>query len=231
MKVSEKPHERCSPEVAELLCRMAGLGAVTAEALAAHRNCSTASARGRLLALQRLGLVARWRPLVGEPSLYTVTQRGVRTAGIVGISPARVSASGARHALWCSRAVTALERAYPRHRVLGEPEFRGLERENGRPLYSVPISGVGAGALHRPDLVLEIDCQQELSPVAVEVELTVKAPRRLVAICRAWARCRQLAGVLYLTSEEVQAPLARAIETAQAGDRIVQIRLEDLERI
>jgi hypothetical protein len=230
MKVSEKPHESGSPEVSELLCRMAGLGAVTAEALAAHRSCSVASARGRLLVLQRLGLVARWRPLVGEPSLYTVTQRGMRTAGIVGIAPARVSTSGARHALWCSRAVTALERAYPRHRVLGEPEFRRLEREHGKSLYSVPVSGAGA-ALHRPDLVLEIDHQDGPGPVVVEVELTVKAPRRLVSICRAWARCRQLAGVLYLTSEEVQAPLARAIETAQAGGRIVQIRLEDLERI
>jgi hypothetical protein len=231
MKAFEKSHESCSPEVAEVLCRMAGLGAVTAEALAAHRNCSIASARGRLLTLQRHGLVARWRPLVGEPSLYTVTQRGVRMAGIEGISPARVSAAGARHALWCSRAVTALECAYPYHRVLGEPAFRRLEREYGRPLYSVPISGAGAGALHRPDLVLEIDHQDQPRPIVVEVELTVKAPRRLVAICRAWARCRQLAGVLYLTSEEVQTPLARAIETAQAGGLIVQVRMDALERI
>ena len=228
---SEKLRTICSPDVSALLCWMAGLGAVTAEALAAHQECGVASARGRLLALQRLGLVARWRPLVGEPSLYTVTRGGLRAAGVAGIAPVRVSAAGAGHALACSRAVTALERAYPRHRALGEPEFRRREREHGGALYSVPISGGGAGALHRPDLVLESDDPEVPRPTAVEVELTVKAPRRLVAICRAWARCRHLAGVIYLTSEEVEAPLARAIESAQAGGRIVQVRIDALEVI
>jgi hypothetical protein len=220
-----------APEVSETLSRVAGLGAVTAEALAAHRKCSVASARGRLLALQKLGLIARWRPLAGEPSLYTVTQRGLRAIGVTGAAPARVSAAGARHALECSRAVTALECAYADRRVLGEPEFRRRERTHGRPLYSVPISGAGTGSLHRPDLVLESAHREGSPPIAVEVELTVKAPRRLVAICRAWARCRYVSGVVYLTSEEVEAPLARAVETAQAGGRIVQVRMDALERI
>ena len=65
-------------------------------------------------------------------------------------------------------------------------------------------------------------------PVAVEVELTVKAPRRLLEICLGWARCRCVAGTLYLAAPEVQRPLARAIERAQAGERIVVVTLDAL---
>ena len=64
--------------------------------------------------------------------------------------------------------------------------------------------------------------------MAVEVELTVKAPRRLAAICRAWARSRGVAGVLYLVSPEVRRPLQRAIENAEAGERISLVGLEAL---
>ena len=70
----------------------------------------------------------------------------------------------------------------------------------------------GAPLLHRPDLVLWPAERRRALPVAVEVELTVKAPRRLLEICRAWARCRCVAGVLYLAAPEVRA-------AARAGDR------------
>jgi hypothetical protein len=78
--------------------------------------------------------------------------------------------------------------------------------------------------LHRPDLVLwPIDGRL---PVAVEVELTVKAPRRLSEICRAWARCRLVAGVLYLAAPDVQRALDRARRQVEAGDRIVVLGLD-----
>jgi hypothetical protein len=62
----------------------------------------------------------------------------------------------------------------------------------------------------------------------VEVELTVKSPQRLTEICRAWARSRQVSGVLYLSAPGVERPLARAIETAQTGERIVVVPLDAL---
>lgn len=62
-------------------------------------------------------------------------------------------------------------------------------------------------------------------PVAVEVELTVKAPPRLTAICRAWARCRLVDGVLYYAPPAVTRALQRAIDEAQAGDRVVALPL------
>ena len=63
-------------------------------------------------------------------------------------------------------------------------------------------------------------------PVAVEVELTVKAPARLAGICRAWARSREVSGVLYLATAEVLPPLARAVESARAGECLIVLALE-----
>jgi hypothetical protein len=62
-------------------------------------------------------------------------------------------------------------------------------------------------------------------PVVVEVELTVKAPRRLTAICRAWARCRTVAGVLYLAPANVERALSRAVAEVHAGEQSVVIPL------
>ncbi|HZL47813.1 MAG TPA: hypothetical protein VFC30_02240, partial [Solirubrobacteraceae bacterium] len=65
-------------------------------------------------------------------------------------------------------------------------------------------------------------------PIPVEVELTIKAPRRLLDICRAWARCRCVAGVLYLAPPEVERALHRAIDQTEAGERIVVVSLDAL---
>jgi 2-phospho-L-lactate transferase/gluconeogenesis factor (CofD/UPF0052 family) len=66
--------------------------------------------------------------------------------------------------------------------------------------------------------------------VAVEVELTVKAPRRLAEICRAWARARHVAGVLYIAPPSVEPALQRAIERVRAAERIVVAPLAALAR-
>ena len=80
---------------------------------------------------------------------------------------------------------------------------------------------------HRPDLAL---LPRDPAPaIAVEVELTVKSPRRLAAICLAWARCRHVGGVIYLAGEGVRPALARAIEQSRAGGRIAVVALEEFE--
>ncbi len=241
--------ESCSPEHLAMLRWTAGLGAVTAEAFAQHMDLTLASARARLSAAQRAGLLARKRVLVGEPALYTVTGAGLRAGALGGFEPCRVSAANAPHAIACAGATAALELAYPDHRVMGERELRREERECGEALASAwlgerldanspsappggaqsPVahrSGTRMG-LHRPDLVLWPLAHERL-PVAVEVELTVKAPQRLLEICRAWARCRCVAGTLYLASADVQRPLARAIERACADERVVVVELDAL---
>jgi len=221
------------PEREAIIRWTAHMGAVTAHALAYRHGISVASARGRLVGAERAGLLSRRRPLSGQPALYAATPAGLRACGLRGLDPCQVSASNALHSILCAEAAAALERCYPDHEVLGERELRRDERECGHPLASAHL-GVAGGAgalLHRPDLVLRPTRSGDGLPVAVEVELTVKAPRRLTAICTAWARCRCVAGTLYLVPPEVQPALERAIEAARAGDRIAVVPLDALPSV
>jgi hypothetical protein len=225
-------HERETPslERVAILQWTARIGAVTAEALGYRHGISVASARGRLRAAERAGLLIRRRPLLGQPALYTVTRAGLRASGLPGLDPCRVSAANALHAIACAGAAAALERCYADHRVIGERELRAAERQMGAPLASARMDygAHGGPLLHRPDLVLWPREDDAGLPVPVEVELTVKAPRRLAHICRAWARCRGVAGVLYLAAPEVEPALSRAVEKADASERVVVVPLDAL---
>jgi hypothetical protein len=213
-----------------LLRWAASLGAVTAEALAHRQQLSLASARARLQAAVRLGLLDRTRPLTGEPALYRPTRAGLRACGMQGLATCRISATNAHHLIVCAEVAAALERCYPDHRLAGERELRREEAAQGRPLASAAMGFAGHpnGQVHRPDLVMWAPREAHGLPVAVEVELTLKAPRRLERICRAWARCREVSGVLYLCPGPVCAAVERAIERAGASERVVALTLERL---
>jgi hypothetical protein len=234
-----KPGKKTTPtptlERVAIMQWTARMGAITDVALADRLDVTVNSARGQLHVLQKAGWLSRKRPLAGQPALYTATRTGLRVGALQGLDPCRVSASNANHLIVCAWVAAALERCYPDHLVLGERELRRDERERGVPLASarLGVAPDGGPLLHRPDLVLWPDMSEDGGdglPVAVEVELTVKAPRRLVDICRAWARCRCVAGVLYLASPEVGRALDRAIDQAQAGDRIAVLGLDAVPR-
>jgi len=232
--VPNDPSDNPSPSAAraEILRWTAGLGAVTAEALAIRLQVGVGSARARLLSAERRDLLARHRPLADRPSLYTVTRSGLRAISAPGLDPARVSAAGASHLIECAHVAAALELSYPDHRVAGERELRCEERERGRALASAGL-GVDAHAQplrHRPDLVLWPRDPRAGLPVAIEVELTVKASERLLAICRAWARARCVAGVVYLVAPNVERALLSAVDRARAQERIAIVPLEALPR-
>jgi DNA-binding Lrp family transcriptional regulator len=215
---------------AGLLRWVASLGAVTAESLAVRLQISVAAARARLRSAERDGLLVRRRPLVERPALYTVTRAGLRAVSARGLDPGRVSAAGALHLIECARVAAALERCYRDHRVAGERELRRDEREHHAVLASAELGIDGRGRVlrHRPDLVLwPVDPHAGL-PVAVEVELTIKAPERLLEICRAWARARCVAGVIYIVAPDVERPLLRAIDRASAHERVVVVPLDAL---
>lgn len=214
----------------DLLRWTASLGAITAEALALRLGVSPVSARARLAAACKQGQLARSAPLNGRPALFALTARGARIAGMSGLGRCQVSPSNANHLIVCALAAAALERRYPGHQAIGERELRGAERSCGRALASARLGRVRAGAsgLHRPDLVLAPPPATDAPPVAVEVELSVKAPARLREICRAWARCREVAGVIYLVDERVEPSVTRAVRDAGAGERIAVVRLEAL---
>jgi hypothetical protein len=241
-----------SRQRAALLEWTACIGAVTAEALAYRQMATLTSARGQLLAAERAGLMRRLRPLAGEPSLYAITRAGLRACKSPEIAPCRIGAANGEHLIACAWAAATLERCYPDHRVFGEPELRRVERGDGAPVASARM-GTGPDGrqlVHRPDLVLwpharvptrSDGCRGDARrmdlqafgpglPVAVEVELTTKAPQRLAEICRAWARCRSVAGVIYLAAPRVEGALERAIDRAHATERIVVVPLAALPR-
>ncbi|HEY4810189.1 MAG TPA: hypothetical protein VIH71_03930 [Solirubrobacteraceae bacterium] len=206
------------------------LGAVTAEALARHDDRTIASARAQLRAAEQAGLLTRRRVLADAPTLYAITRAGLQESGLHGLKPCRVSVANAPHTIACAEVAAALERAYPDHEVMGERELRREERRIGGALASARLGEAPTGGplLHRPDLVLWPDDPQESLPVAIEVELTVKAPQRLLEICRAWARCSCVAGTLYLAAKDVRRALARAIAAAQAEETVTVVGLETL---
>ncbi|MHB8531681.1 MAG: hypothetical protein ACYDC2_03065, partial [Solirubrobacteraceae bacterium] len=167
-------------------------------------------------------------------TLYTATAAGLRAAGLGGERPCRVSPGSAQHSIACCEAAVALELRYPACRVAGEPELRRTATR-GRPgapgsaplaLCAVPLAGRVGPSTHRADLA--VLPPNRGAPLAVEVELTVKAPRRLLAICTAWARSREVAGVLYLVTPPVRPALERALAAARAGSGIGVADLDDL---
>jgi hypothetical protein len=214
-----------SPSRASLLCWTARVGATTADAVAHVDGVSIASARARLGRLTHERLLNRRRLLVDEPALYVITRAGLRRAELPDVEPCRVSAATTAHTIACARAAAALQRCYPDHTIIGERELRRRELCSARRLASVELTSGAERRLHRPDLVL-------LPPgagpaVAVEIELTVKAPRRLLEICRAWQRASEVAGVVYLAPAKVRRALDRAIADV-GGQRIVVVALESL---
>jgi len=218
-----------SKERVNLLRWTAGMGAVTAESLALRRRASVASAQAMLTAAARAKQLVRHRPLADRPALYTITRLGLRAAALDGVEPCRVSATSAQHMIACAHVAAALELRYPGQLVIGERELGKREREAGAPLASVVLRRVGeyGPLMHRPDLVL-LSRSGSRPPVAVEVELTIKAPRRLAEICRAWARSGHVDGVLYFAPPAVERALERAIDVAQADEYVVVVPLDSL---
>jgi hypothetical protein len=214
---------------------VARLGAVTDEALVVWRGTRLGTANSQLAAAEHAGLIARQRVLVRNPALYIPTRAGLRAVGQPDLRPCRVTAANARHLIACAGVAAMLERRYPDQRVQGERQLRRDERNAGRPLASARLRGIGGGAsegegasMHRPDLVLWPPLAAGCGPVVVEVELAIKSPRRLRAICEAWAECRCVAGVVYLVTPDVEPALTRAIAAAAAQRRIAVMVLDTL---
>jgi hypothetical protein len=122
-----------------------------------------------------------------------------------------VGVATTRHWALCARLAVELERR-ERVEVWGEPRLRAAEQETDRSVATAQLGQLpdGRPRLRRPDLVLFPDAAL---PVAVEVELSVKAARRLEAICRAWARCRLVSEVRYYAPPHV----ARAVFACRFG--------------
>jgi DNA-binding Lrp family transcriptional regulator len=211
----------------QLLGWLASIGAAGGDDIAAACGLGPGAARSRLRRLERDGLVRQVRLLADAPALYLLTRRGLRAAGRPELGLATVSAAGFAHQLAVARVAAAL--ACEHAQIHGERELRALERSRGQSLASAEIGYAADGslALHRPDLVVWTGS----GPVAVEVELTVKAPRRLRAIVRGWARSRRVAGVVYYAAPHAARAVAAACRHEQAEDRVAVLPLERAGRL
>jgi hypothetical protein len=165
--------------------------------------------------------------LYRTPGLYVATAEGLRRSGLGQLAIYRVSFGGFEHAQKLASAAAALYRGFPHWELLSEREIRARENDRVELVASARLGERPGGrpAHHRPDLAL-------ISPggrvLAVEIELSIKAPRRLAAICRGWARARHVAHVYYLAAPPVAGAVSRAIAETRSADRITVLPLGDV---
>lgn len=177
---------------------------VSCHGLVSIAHVMAAMGVGRTAAYRRVatcldaGLLERLELLRSEPSLLRATRAGLRYAGL-GELPLATAAPGAvEHWLRCASVALALaDEDFGEEdesvQVLAERELALAERVEGRPLASARLASHGRQGLHRPDLAV-------IAPsgvIAIEVELSIKAKRRLEGILRAWRRAEHVAEVRY----------------------------------
>jgi hypothetical protein len=151
----------------------------------------TAMQAGRTVTYDRVavcveaGLLERLELVRSEPGLLRATRDGLRYAGL-GLPLAKVSPGGVDHLLRCASTAQLLGEHFGHERVLTERELVLAEQIEGRPIGSATVGEHRSGKprLHRPDLAVLTD----EGMIAIEVELTPKAPRRLYGLIRAWRR-------------------------------------------
>lgn len=219
-----------TPKDQEVVGWIAGLGAAGAEHVMTRFGMGRSWAYARLSSLVAGGLLEQRMLLYRQPGLYVATREGLRWCGRERLGVFRVGAGGFRHASEVARVAAVLQSRRPEWQLLSDRELRVLEADEGRLVGSAKFGELpgGGSALHRPDLIL-------VSPsgwvAAVEVELSIKAPRRLAAICRAWARARHVDTVVYLAEGATARAVERAVREVRAEDRIRIVPVEQPEAL
>ena len=197
---------------------VARMGAVTLAQLRARFELGRTVAYRRVAACAAMGLLERVETLRGQPALIRATRRGLRFAGVQ-LRVAQVRPELVGHWIACGDVALALEAEFGPGAVVSEREIRALEADEGQPVASAVVGERpdGSEILHRADLAVRPDGHW----LAVEVELTPKAPERLEAIVRAWRRARWLAGARYYAwPGAVATGVERAIARTHADGRV-----------
>lgn len=183
----------------------------------------------RLAALQAAGLLDRARLLHGQPGLIVATRAGLGLVGLEHLGLTRVSAATATH--WQSSSLVAvlLERRVGRGGVGSVREIRAAERATKQPVASTMIGA----ASHHPDLVRwGPEGPGQPGGIAIEVELTAKAPERLRAILRGWDRARMNATITrvdYICSPGAQRAVTRAVEATNTQHLVRVLEMPALD--
>jgi hypothetical protein len=211
---------------AEIVGWVGRIGAAGAEDVMARFAMGRSWAYARLSRLVADGLLEQKTLLYRQPGLYVASAEGLRWCGLQRLGVYRVGPGGFQHAQQVASVAVVLHAGLPGWEVLSEREIRAAESDRAELVASARVGELPGGrpALHRPDLAA-------LSPdgrtVAVEVELSVKAPSRLAAICRGYARARHIERVYYLADAAAGRAVGRAVAETRAEDRIAILALAD----
>lgn len=207
--------ERCGDR--ELVGFVGVHGAVAIEHVMAGLGVGRSAAYARVSGCIEAGLLEALS-LRGAPRTLRATRRGLRYAGL-GLGVAVVSPSSVDHWLRCASMALLLAEEFDADRILTERQLALIERIEERAIFSAKVGELPAGTprLHRPDLAILRDG----APIAVEVELTPKAPRRLERLIRACRRANWVCEVhYYCEAGATRRAVERAIAKAHAGERI-----------
>ncbi len=203
------------------------VGAAGADQVMSRFGMGRSWAYARLSRLVADGLLEQKTLLYRQPGLYVATAEGLRWCGLQPLGIYRVGPGGFQHAQQVATAAVGLQTGLPAWEVLSEREIRAAESDRGELVASVRVGELPSGrpALHRPDLAA---ISPEGRVVAVEVELSVKAPQRLARICRGFARARHLDRTYYLAAPAAARAVSRAVAETRAEDRITVLALGDV---
>jgi hypothetical protein len=204
---------------AEIVSWIGRTGAAGAEHVMGRFAMGQSWAYARLSRLVWDGLLEQKTLLYRKPGLYIATTEGLRSCGLERLGFYRISPGRFLHASELASQAVALHRGFSDWELLSERDIRAEESEHAELVASARRGDLpgGRSALHRPDLAL---ISPEGRTLAVEVELSIKAPRRLAAICRGWARARHVSHIYYFATPAVARAVDRAIAETRAEDRI-----------
>jgi hypothetical protein len=178
----------------------------------------------RAAALIEAGLLERLDLLRSEPSLLHATRDGLRYAKLA-MPVAAISPGTVDHWLRCVTAALDLGECYGHDRVLTERDIVSREVIEDRLVGRIPFGRVlahGNQRFHRPDLIVAT----EEGLIAIEVELTPKAPGRLAALLRAWRMAvgtKKFSEVHYLCEPGQTRRLVERVAKKVSCDGFIQI--------
>lgn len=206
------------------------LGAANVHHVTVRFAMGQSRAYRRLSHLVRDGLLTERRLMHAEPGLFVATAAGLRMQRLGRLGVFHVTPAGFAHAREVGAAAAAIAVGSPTRQLLGEREIRQLERELNRPVASIRVGrefGLD-GARHLPDLAL---VAPDGSCVPIEVELSMKAPRRLDRILTGYARARHVSHVYYLSDGAAARGVERAVARTRSHDRIRVIPVHSVKAL
>jgi hypothetical protein len=213
-----------------LVAFVGSCGAVGIRQVMYHFGVGRTAAYRRVAACIKEELLERVGLLREEPTLLRATPLGLRYAGLEALGFAAISPGSARHMLRCTGIALILADEQGFERVLSEREMRYIEREARRPIFSAKVgeNPDGSPRLHRPDLGI-VEGEHR---AAVEIELSVKSPKRLAEIMRGWRRAGWVTEVFYFCeSGGVHRAVSRAIQEAHVSDRVRVLEMRYPEEV